>query len=135
MVKKSFGWMVIFATCIACTNREQGKTVQGLDYPVKDVLTEEAITTDDSISVVTGKLVIGHEVRSFVMDGDSVEYWFIDRSGTFQQEYERVVPDGMKNYTPVRVEMKVKYLGKSDEGSAAEYDGVYEVLELLKMEP
>lgn len=35
MVKKSFGWMVIFATCIACTNREQGKTVQGLDYPVK----------------------------------------------------------------------------------------------------
>lgn len=52
-----------------------------------------------------------------------------------QQEYERVVPDGMKNYTPVRVEMKVKYLGKSDEGFAAEYDGVYEVLELLKMEP
>ena len=59
MVKKSFGWMVIFATCIACTNREQGKTVQGLDYPVKDVLTEEAITTDDSISVVTGKLLSG----------------------------------------------------------------------------
>ena len=54
MVKKSFGWMVIFATCIACTNREQGKTVQSLDYPLKDVLTEETITTDDSISVVTG---------------------------------------------------------------------------------
>lgn len=135
MVKKSFGWMVIFATCIACTNREQGKTEQLLDYPDGQVSTEEAITTDDSISVVTGKLVIGHEARSFVIDGDSAEYWFIDRSGTVQQEYERIVPDGIKNYTPVRVEMKVKYLGKSDEGFAAEYDGVYEVLELLKMEP
>ena len=35
----------------------------------------------------------------------------------------------------IRDRMKVKYLGKSDEGFAAEYDGVYEVLELLKMEP
>lgn len=135
MVKKSFGWVVIFATCIACTNREQGKKEQTLDYPEGQVSTEEVITTDDSISVVTGKLVIGHEVRSFVMEGDSVEYWFIDRSGAVQQEYERVVPDGIKKYTPVRVEMKVKYLGKSNEGFAAEYDGVYEVLELLKMEP
>ena len=90
MIKESLEWMLLLVSCIACTNREQGKTVQSLDYPLKDVLTEETITTDDSISVVTGKLVIGHEVRSFVMDGDSVEYWFIDRSGTVQQEYERV---------------------------------------------
>lgn len=135
MIKKSLEWMLLLVSCMACSSRQSDSGSQTLNFPFEEIRTEELQEVDDSISVVTGKLVIGHEVRSFVMDEDSVEYWFIDRSGTVQQEYERVVPDGIKNYIPVRVEMKVKYLGKSDESFAAEYDGVYEVLELLKMEP
>lgn len=135
MVKKSLEWMLLLASCMACTSRQADSGTQTLDFPSEGIMTESRMMAIDSISVITGKLVIGHEVRSFIIDGDSTEYWFIDRSGKVQQEYERVVPEGIKSYTPVRVEMKVKYLGKSEEGFAAEYDGVYEILELLKMEP
>lgn len=131
MIRKSLGWMLLLVSGMACTNRPADTGSRSLDFPPAEVKAKQA---EDSIAVVTGKLVIGHEVCSFVVAGDSAEYWFIDRSGKVQQEYERIVPEGIKSYTPVRVEMKVKYLGKSDEGFAAEYDGVYEVLELLKME-
>ena len=135
MIKKSLEWMLLLVSCMAFTSRQADSRGQTLDFPSAGIKTEKQMKTEDSVSVITGKLIIGHEVRSLMVDGDSTEYWFIDRSGNVEQEYERVVPEGIKSYTPVRVEMKVKYLGKSDEGFAAEYDGVYEILELLKMEP
>lgn len=135
MIKKGLEWMLLLVSCMACTSRQADSRGQTLDFSSAGIKTEKQMKTEDSVSVITGKLIIGHEVRSLMVDGDSTEYWFIDRSGNVEQEYERVVPEGIKSYTPVRVEMKVKYLGKSEEGFAAEYDGVYEILELLKMEP
>ncbi len=39
---------------------------------------------------VKGKLVIGHEVRSFIAEGDTTSYWIIDDSGTLKEEYEKI---------------------------------------------
>ena len=120
--------MLLLVSGMACTNRPADTGSRSLDFP-PEVKAKQA---EDSIAVVTGKLVIGHEVCSFVVDGDSAEYWFIDRSGKVQQEYERIVPEGIKSYTPVRVEMKVKYLGKSDEGFVAEHHQQLSVVEKEK---
>lgn len=83
---------------------------------------------------VTGKLTIGHEVRSFKADNDTIEYWFIDRTGKVREMYEELVPEGMKDYTPVKTELKVVKKGKSDDGFAADYDGTFEIVEVLMME-
>ncbi len=83
---------------------------------------------------VTGKLTIGHEVRSFKADSDTLEYWFIDRTGKVREMYEELVPEGMKNYTPVNAKLKVVKKGKSDDGFAADYDDVVEIVEVINIE-
>lgn len=83
---------------------------------------------------VTGQLAIGHEVRSFKADNDTLEYWFIDKTGKVREKYEELVPEGMKNCTPVKAELKVVKKGKSDDGFAADYDGVVEIVEVINIE-
>ena len=80
---------------------------------------------------VKGKLVIGHEVRSFIAEGDTTSYWIIDDSGTLKEEYEKTIGNNPKPYT----ELKVIDTGKSNEGFAAEYAGVYHVKEVLNISP
>ena len=84
---------------------------------------------------VKGKLVIGHEVRSFIAEGDTTSYWIIDDSGTLKEEYEKTIGNNPKPYTPVYAELKVIDTGKSNEGFAAEYTGVYHVKEVLNISP
>ena len=84
---------------------------------------------------VKGKLVIGHEVRSFIAEGDTTSYWIIDDSGTLKEEYEKTIGNNPKPYTPVYAELKVIDTGKSNEGFAAEYAGVYHVNEVLNISP
>ena len=84
---------------------------------------------------VKGKLVIGHEVRSFIAEGDTTSYWIIDDSGTLKEEYEKTIGINPKPYTPVYAELKVIDTGKSNEGFAAEYAGVYHVKEVLNISP
>ncbi|WP_337761380.1 lipocalin family protein, partial [Barnesiella intestinihominis] len=45
---------------------------------------------------VKGKLVIGHEVRSFIAEGDTTSYWIIDDSGTLKEEYEKTIGNNPK---------------------------------------
>lgn len=90
--------------------------------------TDEVVS--ENVQTVKGKLVIGHEVRMFVAENGIAEYWVVDKSGKLKSEYERITT-GEKSYTPVYVEMKVKDLGKSDEGFAAAYAGVYEVVDII----
>ena len=40
---------------------------------------------------------------------------------------------GQKNGVPVHAELEVRDMGKSQEGFAAEYDGVYEVVKIDKL--
>lgn len=97
--------------------------------------------TADSISipaksfVVEGLLVIGHEVRSFIADGDTAEYWIIDETDSLKPLYEKAVGEKAKPYTAVKASLRVVDAGKSAEGFAAEYDGVYRVKEVIDIAP
>ncbi len=87
----------------------------------------------DSVVQLRGRVVMAHEVRSFIPEGDTVEYWIIDRSGALEREYDRAT-GGQKNGTPARAELKARYKGATDEGFAAGYEGVFEVVELVSVE-
>lgn len=75
---------------------------------------------------------MGHEVRSFRVEGDSAEYWIVDETGELEQKYDNET-NGVKNGTPVYVELDVIDMGKSNEGFAADYDGVYQVMKIHKL--
>ena len=47
----------------------------------------------DSVVTVRGRLTIAHEVRSFTAEGDSVEYWVVDKSGDLIPRYTEVTGD------------------------------------------
>lgn len=105
----------------------------GQEAPLFD---ERSIVFDefaDSVALLRGRIVLAHEVRSFVPEGDTTEYWIVDRSGALEREYDRVT-GGKKNGSPARVELKLRYKGPSDEGFAAEYAGVFEVVEVISVE-
>lgn len=87
----------------------------------------------DSVLTCSGRLVMGHEACSFTPDGDTLAYWVIDRSGELKKLYEAALPEGAGPYTPVSAELKVRLMGPSDEGFAAEYDGVAEVEEIIRV--
>ena len=78
---------------------------------------------------VKGRLVIGHEVRSFVAEGDSADYWIVDKTGDLTRRYDALT-GGTRNGTPVYAELEVLDLGPSDEGFAESYDGVYRIVKV-----
>ena len=78
-----------------------------------------------------GEVIWGHEAHSFRADGDSAEYWLVDRSGVLTEAYARAVGPNAEPYTPVRAELQVVDKGPSDEGFAADYAGVYEVEKVM----
>ena len=77
-------------------------------------------------------LVIGHEVRSFKAEGDSADYWIVDETGELMQKYDDMTK-GVKNGKPVYVELEVIDMGKADDGFAADYEGVYQIMKINKM--
>ena len=87
----------------------------------------------DSVVQLRGRVVLAHEVRAFIPEGDTVEYWIVDRSGALERAYDRAT-GGQKNGKPAWAELKVRYKGPSDEGFAADYTGVFEVVELVSVE-
>lgn len=97
--------------------------------------TSEAVATQTDVAKsfpVKGILTLAHEVRSFVAEGDTTEYWVVDRTGKLAQQYDELT-GGVKNGTPVYVEMTVTDMGKSDEGFAEGYYSVYRVEEIADM--
>ena len=118
-----FMLFVIVALCACTSTHEMSHGVQQQDTLVVD-----------SVMTLSGNLIIGHEVRSFAPDGDSLVYWIIDRSGTLKALYDSAVGIDASPYTPVRAELRVIDKGKSNEGFAADYDGVYEVVEIVEIE-
>lgn len=111
---------VLFA--VSCTNNRQNK--------------ETCNETSDSIPfVVKGKVIMGHEVRSFTAEGDTLDYWIYDRSGALDSLYKEITKESVSPYTPVYAKLKVCDKGKSTEGFAAEYTGTYEVAEVIEIKP
>lgn len=94
---------------------------------------QEVSAVSDSVITCSGRLVMGHEAYSFTPDGDTLSYWVVDRSGELKKRYEEALPADAEPYTPVSAELKVKMLGPSSEGFAAEYDGVVEVQAIIRV--
>lgn len=81
-----------------------------------------------------GELVIGHEVRSFTPKGCKEDYWIIDRSGTLEQMYDEAA-GGVKSGKSVNATIRLEYLGKQQDGFAADYPGAFLVKEIVDMKP
>lgn len=92
----------------------------------------QAVSTD-SIQVLHGQLIMGHEAQSFTADGDSTVYWISDPSGQLETQYKAVLSPEAPPYTAVPAQLKVRLKGPATEGFAAEYDGVMEVVEILSV--
>ena len=90
------------------------------------------ITPAKKILSVKGILEIGHEVRSFTATGDSVSHWIIDETKELIPKYDELTK-GTKNATPVYVELEVVDMGKSNEGFAANYASIYQVIKINKI--
>lgn len=94
---------------------------------------QETSAVSDSVVTCSGRLVMGHEAYSFTPDGDTLSYWVVDRSGELKKRYEEALPADAKPYTSVSAELKVKMMGPSSEGFAADYDGVVEVQKIIRV--
>lgn len=86
----------------------------------------------NELQPVKGELIIGHEVRSFVAEGDTTRYWVTDGTGNLLQKYNEETK-GIKNGKPVYVELEVIDMGKAKEGFATDYTSVYHVLKIHKL--
>lgn len=85
-----------------------------------------------SSPVYKGEITIGVEVSVFVTEGK--EYWLEDETGEIQNRYVEVLGNGQAPYTPIYAELKGKKLPKAEDGFAADYDGVFEISEIVKLE-
>ena len=89
----------------------------------------------DNIKEVEGTVRLGHEVRAFTDNKDQKEYWLLDKSGNLEKAYQEAIHSKIMNYQPVRAKLKVQPRKKSEDGFAAEYDGTYEVKQILTLTP
>ena len=85
------------------------------------------------IKVVTGILCIGHEVRSFTDEANGKEYWVIDKSGKLIKSYQAVIGTEIMKYQPIKAILKVQDIGEQTDGFGAEYEGTYEVKEIISL--
>jgi len=78
-----------------------------------------------------GQLTLGHEVRTFKPCGSDKTFWVSDKTGKLKEFYSKLTV-GKKPYTPIFIEIEVKDKGKAKKGFPAEYESVYEVVNVLK---
>ena len=87
----------------------------------------------DGVKEVEGTVRLGHEVRAFTDNKDQKEYWLLDKSGNLEKAYQEAIHSKIMNYQPVRAKLKVQPRKKSEDGFAAEYDGTYEIKQILTL--
>ena len=125
MKKQVFFFLMGTALCLfSC--RPSSRTSEATDV-------HEETTVSDSVQTCKGRLIMSHEAYSFTPEGDTLSYWVVDRSGELKKRYEAALPAGSQPYTPVSAQLKVKMMGPSSEGFAADYDGVVEVLQIIRV--
>ena len=117
---------------IICQGDYVQRYARGNEVKTGDDVPASVLTPTKKSFVVKGQLIIGHEVRSFVPEGDSIDYWIYDDSDELYQKYDELTK-GTKNGKPVSVELEVVDMGKAEDGFAAEYTSVYEVVKVLSM--
>ena len=82
---------------------------------------------------VQGTLILGHEVRAFRDSQDNKEYWLIDKTGKLMAKYQEIIGSETPRYQPVKTILKVEYCSSPQDGFGAEYDGCYEVKEIISL--
>lgn len=102
----------------------------GQEQPLFDP--ESIVLTDIPLQTVRGELVIGHEVRTFTSCGDTMVYWIKDLTEKLLPTYDNAT-QGTRNGYPAYAELQIRNMGKSHEGFAAGYAGVYEVTEVREV--
>lgn len=80
-------------------------------------------------------MIIGHEVRSFSEEGSSKDYWVSDETGQLMTEYKKAISSEIVTGKPVASELRVRISEKMEDGFAADYDGTYEVVEIISIMP
>lgn len=104
----------------------RGKT-SAQDVETKQVVVEQNV---DNAVWLKGKLVIGHEIRTFMAEGDSVIHWIVDENGSLIQEYNKLNGGQSKIGEPIWAELKIRDTEKIGDGFAREYASVYQVEEV-----
>lgn len=89
----------------------------------------------DNAERVRGTLIMGPEVREFIPENQTKEYWVIDKADELYKEYIKALPSETDIYIPVTAELKVVELPKMQDGFGAEYDGTYEVVKIISITP
>ena len=92
-----------------------------------------AKNSEEQTKTAKGRLVLGHEARSFQPCGSDEVFWISDKTTNLKQLYYELTI-GADAYTPIYVEMIFADKGKAKEEFPAEYKSVYEVVELLRAE-
>lgn len=95
-------------------------------------LTTTKLVPTEKIKTVKGILKMGHEVRTFRAENDTQDYWVVDTSLQLNKAYNEIIGE-VNMGTPVYVELEVIDKGKTDEGFAASYDGVYHVAQIKEI--
>ena len=90
-----------------------------------------ATLLEQKSKTLEGQLILGHEVRTFKPCGSDKTFWISDKTGKLKELYTKLTI-GKKPYTPIFTEIEVKDKGKAKEGFPAEYESVYEVVNVLK---
>jgi len=90
-----------------------------------------ATLLEQKSKTLEGQLTLGHEVRTFKPCGSDKTFWILDKTGKLKEFYSKLTV-GKKPYTPIFTEIEVKDKGKAKEGFPADYEGVYEVVNVLK---
>ena len=124
--------LVAVALFAACGAGPQQRAGAAAETAAEGAQPKAAAYSIDSLVTLRGRVVLAHEVRSFTPEGDTTEYWIVDRSGALQRAYDSVT-GGQKNGVPARAELKLRCMGPSDEGFAADYEGGFEVAEVLSV--
>lgn len=94
-----------------------------------DVKMGASLSQSDSAILHKGEVIIGAEVSVFVIENGS-EYWLSGNLDEIEEKYNKLTK-GKPAYTPVYAELKGIKLPVAEDGFASEYDGVFEVTEVI----
>lgn len=71
-------------------------------------------------------------MRTYQPEVSSEVFWIVDKTGTLYEKYDELT-GGSKNGNPIKATLKMEYQGKSDDGFAADYPGVYFIMGIIEL--
>ncbi|APU11776.1 hypothetical protein A5M85_16260 [Cellulophaga lytica] len=124
----------IETTSISTSDSYMNNKIMLLEDTIKGLKEEVDSLTTYKKETLSGKLTFGVEVATFKPCNSDKVYWINDKtkSGRLEKLYYALV-NGKEPYTPVNAKVEIIDKGKEKYGFAADYDGTYEVINVLKI--